>query len=69
MISHYHVAYRRGQAINVTEKMVLLDGLRSAMDYAISLAAVSDDGGIGPAYNITVHTLPPGIHSTSAKQQ
>lgn len=44
--------------MDVSEMMVLITGLSSATDYFVSVAAVNENGELGPAYNVTVRTLP-----------
>ena len=58
-ISHYLVTYDSGRAVNVTQTMLLLDELRPATGYTVSLAAVNVDGEIGPAYIMATRTLTP----------
>ena len=58
-ISHYLVTYDRGRAVNVTQTMLLLDELRPATGYTVSLAAVNMNGERGPAYTMATRTLTP----------
>ena len=68
-ISHYLVTYDSGRAVNVTQTMLLLDELRPATGYTVSLAAMNVDGEIGPAYIMATRTLTPPTPTPEGNQQ